>query len=79
MCRGGLVRDLIRHWWQAVEDADKVFRWADQAVIKGNTVEVASSTIASPVAVRYGWASNPPCNLYNKDGLPASPFRTDTW
>ena len=32
-----------------------------------------------PVAVRYGWANNPVCNLYNKEGLPASPFRTDDW
>jgi len=31
------------------------------------------------VAVRYGWANNPVCNLYNKEGLPASPFRTDDW
>ena len=32
-----------------------------------------------PVAVRYAWAPNPTCNLYNKEGLPASPFRTDDW
>jgi sialate O-acetylesterase len=31
------------------------------------------------VAVRYGWANNPECNLYNEAGLPATPFRTDTW
>jgi len=31
------------------------------------------------LAVRYAWADNPVCNLYNKAGLPASPFRTDTW
>jgi sialate O-acetylesterase len=35
--------------------------------------------VPNPVAVRYGWADNPACNLYNKEGLPASPFRTDTW
>jgi sialate O-acetylesterase len=35
--------------------------------------------VAAPVAVRYGWADNPACNLVNREGLPASPFRTDTW
>jgi sialate O-acetylesterase len=34
---------------------------------------------AKPVAVRYAWADNPECNLYNKEGIPASPFRTDDW
>jgi sialate O-acetylesterase len=32
-----------------------------------------------PFAVRYGWADNPECNLYNRDGLPVAPFRTDAW
>jgi sialate O-acetylesterase len=36
-----------------------------------------SDKVAKPVAVRYGWANNPTVNLYNKAGLPASPFRTD--
>ena len=35
--------------------------------------------VPKPVAVRYAWANNPICNLYNKEGLPASPFRTDNW
>jgi hypothetical protein len=35
--------------------------------------------VAKPVAVRHAWANNPACNLYNKEGLPASPFRTDDW
>ena len=61
-----------------IAGATKQFVWAD-AVIKGNTVEVTSTQVAVPAAVRYGWASNPPCNLYSKAGLPASPFRTDTW
>jgi len=50
-----------------------------QAKIDGNTVVVSSSQVAQPVAVRYGWADAPRCNLYNKEGLPASPFRTDDW
>ena len=35
--------------------------------------------VKEPVAVRYAWAANPDCNLYNKAGLPASPFRSDAW
>jgi sialate O-acetylesterase len=42
-------------------------------------VVVSSSQIAKPMAVRYAWAINPVCNLYNRAGLPASPFRTDAW
>ena len=62
----------------AVAGRDKAFAWA-HAEIKGDTVVLFSPTVAEPVAVRYGWADNPICNLYNKEGLPASPFRTDTW
>jgi sialate O-acetylesterase len=62
----------------AITGADKNWVWA-KAKIDGNTVVVSSDQVASPVAVRYGWGMNPPCNLYNKEGLPASPFRTDDW
>jgi len=58
--------------------ADHKFVWAN-AKIEGDKVVVSSDKIADPVAVRYAWADNPVCNLYNKAGLPASPFRTDTW
>jgi sialate O-acetylesterase len=58
--------------------ADKKFVSAE-AEIAGNTISVSSKEIANPVAVRYGWENNPVCNLYNKEGLPASPFRTDRW
>ena len=50
--------------------------WAD-AVIEGASVLVSSPEIKVPVAVRYGWADNPTCNLFNKEGLPCSPFQTD--
>ena len=50
-----------------------------EAGIDGKTIVVRSGQVASPVAVRYAWADNPTCNLYNKAGLPASPFRTDDW
>ena len=62
----------------AIAGADKNWFWA-KAEIDGNQVLVSSDDVPNPVAVRYGWGSNPPCNLYNKEGLPASPFRTDDW
>jgi sialate O-acetylesterase len=62
----------------AIAGADRKFVWAD-AMIDGKTVVVSSPQIAKPVAVRYAWAINPVCNLYNRAGLPASPFRTDAW
>ena len=60
----------------AIAGDDKKFVWGD-ATISGDTVIVSSPSVANPTAVRYGWANNPTCNLYNKAGLPASPFRTD--
>jgi len=63
----------------AVAGEDKVFHWAT-AVIDGNTVLASSPDVPSPIAVRYGWDDNPGgVNLYNGDGLPASPFRSDEW
>lgn len=62
----------------AIAGEDKKFVWAD-ARIEGPAVVVSSPQVKDPVAVRYAWASNPNCNLYNKAGLPASPFRTDNW
>lgn len=60
----------------AICGEDKKWGWA-RAMIDGDTVIVWSEKIPSPVAVRYAWADNPPGNLYNGAGLPASPFRTD--
>lgn len=62
----------------AVAGDDGRFFWAD-ANIEGDTVVVSSPEVKHPVAVRYGWADNPDCNLYNRAGLPASPFRTDDY
>jgi len=54
--------------------------WVDaDAIIQGNDVIVSCKTVTNPVAVRYGWAHSPRCNLYNSEGLPASTFRTDDW
>lgn len=61
----------------AIAGNDHRFVWAD-ARIDGDAVVVSSPEVVEPVAVRYGWAMNPIGNLVNKDGLPASPFRTDT-
>lgn len=63
----------------AIAGADKKFVWA-KAHIEGNTVVVYSDQVSNPVAVRYAWGNNPDdASLYNKEMLPASPFRTDTW
>ena len=55
-------------------------RWhpAD-ARIDGSDVIVSSPAVPAPAAVRYGWSASPRCNLYNREGLPAAPFRTDDW
>jgi sialate O-acetylesterase len=62
----------------AIAGADQKFYWAD-AEIDGDDVVVHSKQVLAPLAVRYAWAANPTCNLYNKEGLPAVPFRTDNW
>jgi sialate O-acetylesterase len=61
-----------------IAGADKKWSWA-KASIEGDTIVVSSDKVPEPVAVRYGWGNSPPCNLYNREGLPASPFRTDDW
>jgi sialate O-acetylesterase len=60
----------------AIAGADGKFVWAD-AVIDGDTVVVSSPAVTAPTVVRYGWGNNPVCTLYNGEGLPAVPFRTD--
>jgi len=60
----------------AIAGADRKFHWAE-AAIDGMSVVVSSPEVPAPVAVRYAWGDSPHCNLFNKDGLPASPFRTD--
>lgn len=63
----------------AIAGKDKKFVWANARIIN-NQVIVWSDEIKNPVAIRYAWADNPEgANLYNKEGLPASPFRTDNW
>jgi sialate O-acetylesterase len=63
----------------AIAGADKKWHWAE-ATIDGDTVVVKSAEVTEPVAVRYAYSMNPAgANLYNKEGIPASPFRTDSW
>jgi sialate O-acetylesterase len=56
---------------------DHNFVWADAAIVGKDKVVVRNPSVRHPVAVRFGWADYPLVNLWNKDGLPASPFRTD--
>ena len=73
----GLKGEKLRHF--AIAGSDRVFKWAEAEIV-GSTVEVWSKSVPEPMAVRYAWADNPDgCNLYNKEGLPASPFRSDSW
>jgi sialate O-acetylesterase len=75
---GGLVARGEKLAGFALAGEDRKFVWAD-AKIEGDAVVVWSEAVPSPAAVRYGWADNPDCTLFNKEGLPASPFRTDRW
>ena len=64
----------------AIAGNDKNFVWAKAYLTPDNKVVVYNENIKNPVAVRYAWADNPDdANLYNNEGLPASPFRTDDW
>lgn len=75
---GGLEARGSRLEGFAIAGADRQFVWAE-ATIDNETVLVHSDQVAEPIAVRYAWANNPSATLYNKAGLPASPFRTDQW
>ncbi|MBT1690240.1 sialate O-acetylesterase [Dawidia soli] len=78
---GGLITKdkygFVRGFQMAGED--RKFYWAQATLVNG-TVEVTCRQVSKPVAVRYAWDDNPgPLDLYNADGLPAVPFRTDDW
>ena len=73
VARGGELKTFV------IAGADGKFIPA-VAKIEGSSVWVRAPDVPEPVAVRYAWADNPDgCNLYNQEGLPASPFRTDAW
>lgn len=61
-----------------IAGADKKFYWANAEIV-GDKIILSSGNVPKPVAVRYAWSTNPAASLYNKDGLPAAPFRTDEW
>jgi sialate O-acetylesterase len=73
---GGLVCKGDKLTGFTIAGADHQFLNADASIVD-DTVIVSSPKVDQPVAVRFGWADNPGGNLWNKEGLPASPFRTD--
>jgi sialate O-acetylesterase len=75
---GGLTAPLNELSGFELAGADKVFKPAD-AKIEGDAVIVTSPQIPDPVAVRYAWRDAPTAGLFNREGLPAVPFRTDNW
>ncbi len=76
---GGLVAQGGELKGFSIAGPDRTFVWANAEIAGRKKVTVWSDQVLNPVAVRYGWADNPECTLYNKAGLPASPFRTDEW
>src|SRR5205823_13633635 len=74
----GLVAKNGRLKGFAIAGPDRKFVWATAEIV-GQNVVVHSPEVKKPVAVRYGWADYPVVNLWNKEGLPASPFRTDNF
>lgn len=63
----------------AIAGEDMKFVWADAKIVGKDQVQVWSDAVPNPVAVRYAWGVNPVCNLYDRNGLPVTPFRTDDW
>jgi sialate O-acetylesterase len=63
----------------AIAGDDKKWVWAEAKIVAPDQVAVSSKEVPKPVAVRYAWADNPVCNLYNQAGLPVTPFRSDDW
>ena len=75
---GGLVMKGAKLEEFEIAGEDRKWHWAD-AHIEGNTVVVSSPAVPNPKEVRYAWQSNPAATLFNGAGLPATPFRTDSW
>ena len=72
VAKGGQLEGFV------MAGADRKFHWADAEIV-GDCVEVTCKDVERPLAVRYAWANNPLGNLFNSEGLPAGPFRTDDW
>jgi sialate O-acetylesterase len=63
----------------AIAGEDRTWVWASAKILPNGIIEVSSDAVPNPVAVRYAWADNPVCNMFDKAGLPLTPFRTDDW
>ncbi|MGH7139485.1 MAG: sialate O-acetylesterase, partial [Pirellulales bacterium] len=63
----------------AIAGDDKTFVWAEAKIVGNDKIEVWNDEVQEPMAVRYAWADNPVCNVYSRNGLPLTPFRTDDW
>jgi sialate O-acetylesterase len=75
---GGLVVKGTKPEEFAIAGEDRKWYSAD-ARLEGDAVVVSSPSVPDPKEVRYAWQSNPAATLFNSAGLPAGPFRTDTW
>ncbi|HVX10383.1 MAG TPA: sialate O-acetylesterase [Pirellulales bacterium] len=62
-----------------IAGADKKFYRAQAKFVSNDKIEVWSDQVKEPEAVRYAWANNPVCNVYSRNGLPLTPFRSDDW
>jgi sialate O-acetylesterase len=72
-----ISKGTLKHF--SIAGADKKWHWADAKIV-GDLVVLSSKAVRTPVAARYAYTMNPgDANLYNKEGLPAGPFRTDNW
>lgn len=78
---GGRLKFELRrdHSGFVMAGDDRVWHWADDIQLDGDCVVIRCPEVKEPIAVRYGWHVNPCLSLFNDDGLPASPFRTDDW
>ncbi len=74
----GVSGEAVQLTGFGIAGANRKWTWA-KAALDGEAVVVSSEQVPQPVAVRYDWGQNPPGNLSNQEGLPASPFRTDAW
>lgn len=72
-CKGKKVEGF------AIAGTDMKFYPAEAKIVDGKKVVVSSDKVKMPIAVRYAWADNPPCNLYSNGDLPVGPFRTDSY
>ena len=78
-CFGGVLNtfDVEEARGFAVCGEDKVWHWAKAGVKGTNQITLTCDAVEKPVAVRYAWSDNPVCNVFTKDGLPLTPFRSD--